>query len=90
MLKLKIPLHNSAKLNFKSNQILLMQILNTTEILQAVQPQDEKLFLRWLEAKIDQIVKFPAIMPYQINARFGELKIDSAKEIYINEIPVRI
>lgn len=67
-----------------------MQILNTTEILQAMQPQDEKLFLRWLGAKIDQVIKFPAVMPYHIETAFGELKIDSAEHIYINQIPVKI
>lgn len=67
-----------------------MQILNTNEILAAIQPEDKRLFLRWLSAKIEQVLNYPQLLPYEANTRMGYLSITENRTITINNIEVII
>ncbi len=65
-------------------------IINKQELVEAVRPVDQRAFFRFLETKIDQVLKYPPLLPYDITTHFGSLKIVDKDHIRFNNIAVQI
>lgn len=65
-------------------------ILNKQELIESARPKDERTFLRFLETKIDQVLKYPPLLPYDISTTLGRLNIASHAQITFNDVEVKI
>jgi len=69
---------------------LIKMILNKQEILESARPHDERKFMRWIEAKLDQVLKYPVLLPYSLSTRFGRLEVVSRTNITFNDCEVKL